>query len=87
MKLVLFSAEWCAPCKQLKASVERKGVKVEDFFDEIHDTESDEGSEESTRRGVRGLPTVMLIKNDKEVGRFTGNDTNKLNEFYEKRGQ
>lgn len=86
MKLVLFSAEWCAPCKQLKAAINRKGVKVDDFFDEIHDTDTDSGADESIKRGVRGLPTVMLIEDDKEVKRFTGNDTKKLFEFYEKRG-
>ena len=63
--VVTFSASWCGPCKQnlpilQKLALELNG-KFKFFYHDI-----DESPNTPTRYGVRGVPTLLVIKN-KEV--------------------
>lgn len=69
--LVLFSAEWCGPCKVLKPNIE----KVEEEFQmEYKFVKADvsENEENTKKFGIKNVPTVVLIKNNVEVARFMG---------------
>lgn len=67
-----FSASWCGPCRTLKPIFEdvRNGygsniVKFEEY-------DVDESSDVASKYNIRSVPTVIVEKNGKEVGRFAG---------------
>lgn len=69
MKILKFSAQWCAPCRQ-------QAVLLKDFPEadvvEI-DIEEDDNEPLVQQYGVRGLPTMILVDDEGDaVERFTG---------------
>jgi thioredoxin 1 len=64
LSLVQFSASFCGPCKQLKPIVEKISNDLADKIDcYYHDIESQPN--EPTKYSVRGVPTILLFKNEK----------------------
>lgn len=69
--LLEFSAAWCGPCKILTpvlSSLEagyagKVALQVVDV---------DDAPELAQRYGVRSVPTVVLLREDREVGRVVG---------------
>lgn len=79
-KLVLFSADWCGPCKILKPHLE----KVSDEISEVTIIKANvsETEEHTTRFGVRSIPTCILLENNEELGRFSGvKNPNQIKKF------
>ena len=69
--LILFSADWCGPCKAIKPTLE----KIEESLSESYNFIKVDISvvEETTKRfNIRNLPTCVLTKAGKEIGRFSG---------------
>jgi len=70
--LVDFWAEWCGPCKAL-------GPKLEEIAGEmgnkvvIAKMNVDENPGMPAKYGVRGIPTLILFKDGKEVDQIVGN--------------
>lgn len=70
--LVDFWAEWCGPCKAL-------GPKLEEIAGElggkvkIVKLNVDENPTMPAKYGVRGIPTMILFKDGKEVDQIVGN--------------
>ena len=63
------SAGWCGPCKMLgptMASLNSEGFAVDKV-------DVDSNPDLASQYGVRSIPTVILIKNGKEVSRKVGN--------------
>lgn len=69
--LVDFWAEWCAPCKTLSPLLERLTVEAGGTF-ELAKVDVDANQELSAQFLVQSIPTVVAIRNGKEVQRFTG---------------
>lgn len=65
-----FSAEWCGPCKMLKPVVNE--IKGEMPNVKFHQIDVDTNEELTTKYAVRGVPTIVIEKNGKEVKRFVG---------------
>ena len=77
MKVIKFSATWCAPCKvfantfnAVKEKYSNKGI---DFL--VYDVEEDEkGVELAEKYGIRGVPTVIFADDDfNKIDSISGN--------------
>jgi thioredoxin 1 len=65
-----FSAVWCGPCRALAPVMnEIKGQFSNVKFEEY---DVDEAYDVATQYGIRSVPTVIIVKDGKEVERFTG---------------
>ncbi len=69
--LVDFWAEWCGPCKALSPLLERLTDEAGGTFD-LAKVDVDANQELSAQFMIQSIPTVVAIKNGKEVNRFTG---------------
>jgi thioredoxin len=65
-----FSASWCGPCKVLAPIINE--VKTQFSNVKFEDYDVDEAYNEATKYSIRSVPTVIIEKNGKEVGRFVG---------------
>ena len=67
-QLLKFSASWCQPCKSLSGN-----LKHVDFKDvELKEIDIDENMELANKFGIRSVPTMVLMEDDKEIGRKVG---------------
>lgn len=74
-KVLRFTASWCAPCKMLAPMVEdAKG----DTEVQVVDIDTDEGTALATQYKVRGVPTLIMVQDDKEIKRHVGMTTDKV---------
>jgi thioredoxin 1 len=69
--LIDFTARWCGPCKTLApvlAGLQGEyGDKVRIVAIDVDDTQ-----DVAQRYGVRAMPTMVLLRDGKEVGRVVG---------------
>lgn len=65
-----FSASWCGPCKTLAPTFnEVKNSFTGVLFNEY---DIDDSSDVASQFGIRSVPTVILVKDGKEVKRIVG---------------
>jgi thioredoxin 1 len=69
-KILKFSASWCGPCKSLAMT-----LKGEDLGVPVEDVDIDDSSYLAAQYAIRSVPTLVLIKDGKEVSRITGSQT------------
>lgn len=69
--LVLFSADWCGPCKIIKPSLEKL---EEELSDKIKIVKTDVGESENSAKkfNIKNIPTCVIIEGEKEIARFSG---------------
>lgn len=80
MKRVLkFSASWCQPCKMLSRVIEDAHLSVP-----VTEIDIDEEFEIAQAYQIRGVPTLVVLEDEKEVKRKSGMMMeNELREFLE----
>jgi thioredoxin 1 len=66
-ELIKFSATWCGPCKTQKKIMEGLDLGIE-----LKEVDVDEQPELASQYNIRGVPTLVLIEDDKEVKRHSG---------------
>lgn len=69
----VYSAAWCQPCKQLKATLQQLNLSSNLEFILI-----DEQPELAKQLGIRSVPTTIIYQGDTEVQRISGNNPNEI---------
>jgi len=64
LEVLKFSASWCGPCRVLANTL--KDVEG------ITQIDIDKDMETARKYGIRSVPTLVFLKNDKEVHRQSG---------------
>jgi thioredoxin 1 len=65
-----FSASWCGPCKILAPTFN----EVKNSFSGVsfNEYDVDDSSDIASQFGIRSVPTVVLVKDGKEIKRIVG---------------
>ena len=66
-KILYFTATWCGPCKALGPIMDSLQGQIN--FDKI---DVDSNTDLSAQYGVRGVPSLVLLENEEEIGRLVG---------------
>jgi thioredoxin 2 len=69
--VVDFWAPWCGPCRSMAPAFERVAAETEPRarFAKLN---TDEAQDVAGRYGIRSIPTLMVFKDGREVGRQAG---------------
>lgn len=70
MKILKFSAVWCAPCRALKSQLESyNGYEIEDKDFDTHNADF-------KKYGVQNMPTLIIVdESETEIARRVGGCT------------
>lgn len=71
VKLLDFWAEWCGPCKIMDPVLEEIEKELKDKFEMVK-INVDEESQKAQDYGVMSIPTYIVEKDGKEIGRRIG---------------
>lgn len=66
-KILRFTASWCGPCKMLAKTLEDVDLGMP-----VEVVDIDENGALAQQYGVRGVPTLVMVEDDKEVKRQVG---------------
>ncbi|MDO6508343.1 thioredoxin [Colwellia sp. 4_MG-2023] len=68
--LVDFYAQWCGPCKMIAPVVEQIAQENESL--KVVKIDADNSQELMVKYGIRGLPTLLLLKNGEPIATNVG---------------
>ena len=71
IRILDFTAAWCGPCKTLKPVL---AALQKEYGERLEVVEVDVDHDQLTAQtyNVRATPTIVLVRDDKEVGRAVG---------------
>lgn len=69
--LIDFWAAWCGPCKAMAPQFERAAATLEPRF-RLVKVDIDQSSDLASRFAIRSVPTLLLLKDGKEIARTSG---------------
>lgn len=74
VEMIKFGAEWCGPCRMIKPTVNKLMEKynTDDSEVKITDVDVDKDADAAKKYGVRSIPTMVFLKDGKEVIRKVG---------------
>jgi thioredoxin 1 len=68
--IVDFYAEWCGPCQMMKPVFDKLSKEITDVH--FYKVDVDENQTSAEKFGVRSIPTIIFLKDGKEVDRAIG---------------
>jgi thioredoxin 1 len=68
--IIDFWAPWCGPCKIMDPILDELEKELKDV--EFVKINADEEPQKTSEHGVMGLPTFVVLKDNKEIGRKVG---------------
>lgn len=71
LKVVDFYADWCSPCKMLAPVLEELSLEMSDAVEFVK-INIDENLELAQEYGITTIPTLVFIKDGKELNRKIG---------------
>jgi len=78
--LVDFYAPWCGPCKMIAPVVEQMAQENENL--KVVKIDADDSQELMMRYGIRGIPTLLLLRNGEPIATNVGaSSVNKIRDF------
>lgn len=72
ISIIDFWAEWCGPCRAIAPLIEELGKSYEGTGVKILKANVDECPELSIKFGIRSIPTIVALKDGKEIDRHNG---------------
>ena len=69
--LVDFWASWCMPCRMLAPTIEKLAEENQGKL-KVCKLNTDENQNVAAQYGIQGIPTLIIFKEGKEVGRTVG---------------
>jgi thioredoxin 1 len=79
--LVDFTATWCGPCKALAPIIDSYATKNQGKVN-VFKVDIDDSGDIATNYGITGVPTLILFKGGKAVGKTVGLlNEERLNQF------
>lgn len=69
--LVDFWAPWCMPCRMLAPTIEKLAEENQGKL-KVCKLNTDENQYIAAQLGIQGIPTLIVFKDGKEVGRTVG---------------
>ena len=69
--LIDFWAAWCGPCKMIGPKIEELGAEVEGKA-KVCKVNVDEEMSLAQKFGIMSIPTIVILKDGKEVNRVVG---------------
>lgn len=75
MKVYYFTAPWCQPCKRFGPIMDEVKSKISADFEKV---DIQENSEYINTFNIGSVPTVLLVKDGKEVNRMLGATTEEV---------
>ena len=71
LTLMDFNAPWCAPCRTQEPILEQLAIQYEGKAS-IATVNVDVNQDIAVSLGIQGIPTMIIFKNNKELQRFVG---------------
>lgn len=83
--LLDFSAEWCGPCRMLGPVLEKIEADLGKMNTLVFKVDVDHAQKAAANFRIMRVPTMVLLKNGKEIGRVEGlRDEEEIKEFISK---
>jgi len=71
LELLDFTARWCGPCKTMSAVLAAVGAEYAGRV-RITEIDVDDDRARTEQFGVRAMPTLVVLRDGREVGRVVG---------------
>jgi thioredoxin 2 len=69
--VVDFWAPWCGPCRMMAPHFERAAAEIEPHA-RLAKLNTEESQQVAARLGIRGIPTLIVFRNGRELARQSG---------------